>query len=81
MTQDRVQRDSFILGHHFVSYMLAVPEATVTSAMAVLSKAHLLTYSGNLVHVLDRSRLKVASCSCYDIINREYERLLNTASR
>jgi CRP-like cAMP-binding protein len=78
MTQDRVQRESFILGHHFVSYMLAAPEASVTSAMAVLSKANLLTYSGNVIHVLDRPRLKEASCSCYDIINREYDRLLNT---
>jgi hypothetical protein len=58
MTQDRVQRDSFILGYHFVSYMLAAPEARATNAIVVLSKANLLTYSGNVVHVLDRPHLK-----------------------
>ena len=79
MTRDRAQRESFILGHHFVSYMLAAPEADVESAMAVLANARLLTYSGNVIHVVDRPRLKEASCSCYDVIKREYDRLLNTS--
>lgn len=76
MTEERVQKESFILGHHFVSYMLATSTASVTSAMAVLSKAHLITYGGELISVLDRPRLEEASCSCYGIIKGEYDRLL-----
>ncbi len=78
MTQDRAQREAFMLGHHFVSYLLAVPEDRVTSAMAVLTRANLASYIGNMIHVLDRRRLEEASCSCYDIVKREYDRLLGS---
>jgi hypothetical protein len=78
MTQDRCQEDSFILGHHFVTYMLNAPEDVVMKTMAALVKAKLITYFGGRISVLDRSRLKEASCSCYDVVNREYDRLLGT---
>ena len=78
MTQDRVHEESFILGSHFISYMLAVPEAIVTSTIETLSKAKLISYVGGKIRVLDRPHLKNVSCECYDAIKREYERLLNT---
>jgi CRP-like cAMP-binding protein len=79
MTQDRVQAKSFILGRHFISYMLVVPEAIVTSTMEMLSKADLITYIGGRIHVLNRELLEEASCECYGVIKREYDRLLKTA--
>jgi CRP-like cAMP-binding protein len=79
MTQDRVQDESFILGHHFISYMLVVPEAIVTSTLETLSKAKLITYIGGRIRVLDRPHLKNVSCECYGDIQRQYERLLHTA--
>jgi hypothetical protein len=79
MTQDRVHEDSFILGRHFISYMLAAPESSVTNAIDVLSKAHLIIYTGGRMRILDRERLQQASCRCYGLIKREYDRLLNTA--
>ena len=78
MTQDRVHDESFILGHHFISYMLVVPEAIVTSTLETLSKAKLITYLGGKIRVLDRPHLKNVSCECYGDIKREYERLLHT---
>jgi CRP-like cAMP-binding protein len=79
MTQDRVHEESFILGHHFISYMLVVPEAIVTSIIETLSKAELISYIGGRIRVLDRPHLKNVSCECYGDIKREYERLLHTA--
>ena len=76
MTQDRVHGESFILGRHFISYMLVVPEAIVTSILEMLSKAKLITYIGGKIRVLDRPHLKNVSCECYGDIKREYERLL-----
>jgi Crp-like helix-turn-helix protein len=78
MTQDRCQEDSFILGHHFVTYMLNASQDVVMKTMTALTKANLITYSGGRISVLDRPRLKEASCSCYDVVNREYHRLLGT---
>lgn len=79
MTQDRVHAESFILGRHFISYMLVVPEAIVTSTIEMLSKADLITYIGGRIHILNRELLEEASCECYGAIKREYDRLLNTA--
>jgi CRP-like cAMP-binding protein len=79
MTQDRVHDQSFILGHHFISYMLVVPETTVASILETFSKAKLISYVGGRIRVLDRPHLKNVSCECYGDIKREYERLLDTA--
>ena len=79
MTQDRVHEEAFILGSHFISYMLVVPEAIVTSTIETLSKAKLISYIGGKIRVLDRPHLKNVSCDCYGDIRREYERLLDTA--
>ena len=81
MTQDRCQEDSFILRHHFVTYMLNAPEDEVMKTMTALAKANLITYFGGRISVLDRPGLKEASCRCYDVVNREYDRLLGTRKR
>jgi CRP-like cAMP-binding protein len=78
MTHDRVHMQSFILARQFLSYMLVVPEARVPIAMAALAKAHLITYIGARIHVVDRQRLEEVSCTCYGLIRREYDRLLTT---
>ena len=79
MTQDRVCDESFILGSHFISYMLVVPEAIVIGIMETLSKAKLISYTGGKIRVVDRPHLKNVSCECYGAIRREYERLFHTA--
>jgi hypothetical protein len=78
MTHDRVHDEAFILGSHFISYMLVVPEAIVTSTIETLSKARLISYNSGKIRVLDRPHLKNISCDCYGDIKREYERLLST---
>ena len=78
MTQDRVHDEAFILGSQFISYMLVVPEAIVTSTIETLTEAKLISYIGGRIRVLDRPHLKNVSCDCYGDIKREYERLLNS---
>jgi CRP-like cAMP-binding protein len=76
MTHDRVQRQSFLLGHVFLSYMLAAPESGITNAMKTLSQANLIKVLPK-IQVLDREGLENASCVCYGIIKREYDQLLS----
>ena len=80
MTQDRCHETSFILGHHFITYMLHTSKAVVTNTVNGLAQAKLLTYFGGRITILDRQRLEQASCLCYGIIQREYDRLLSTHS-
>jgi hypothetical protein len=67
-----------MLGHHYLSFMLAAPKERVTSALETLSKNGLV-HDGHRLQVLDRERLEQASCDCYRIIKHEYDRLLSAS--
>src|SRR5262249_23637303 len=76
MTHDRVGKDEFLLTQEFLAQMLGVRRSSVTVAAGLLEKAGLITYKRGRIRVLDRERLEQASCECYRIVSREYERLL-----
>ena len=76
MTQDRVGHDEFPLTQEFLAYMLGSRRASVTIAAGILARAGLIRYTRGKIQVLDRARLEEASCECYGIIQREYERLV-----
>ena len=79
MTQDRVGHDEFPLTQEFLAYMLGARRASVTIATGILASAGLIRYTRDKIHVLDRAQLEEASCECYGIIQREYERLLGNS--
>jgi len=76
MTHDRVGRDEFPLTQEFLAYMLGSRRSSVTIAAGILASAGLIYYSRGKIQVLDRARLEEASCECYGVIQREYERLI-----
>jgi CRP-like cAMP-binding protein len=78
MTQDRVGEASFMLNHHYLSFMLAAAQESVTNALEALWQNKLI-HNGHRVQVLDRKRLEGASCDCYQIMKREYDRLLTSS--
>jgi CRP-like cAMP-binding protein len=75
-THDRVGREHFLLTQEFLAQMLGVRRAGVNQAAGTLQKSGLIRYSRGRITVLDRGGLEAASCECYQIISREYERLL-----
>ena len=78
MTHDRVTSDTFNLTHEFLAFMLGVRRAGVTVAAGILQKAGLITYKRGNITVLDRPGLEGASCECYGLVRKEFERLLET---
>ena len=78
---DRVDGDEFHLTHEFLSHMLAARRASVTTPMGVLQRARLLDYRRGRITVLDGAGLEAASCECYQIITKEYERLMGGPSK
>ena len=75
-THDRVGADQFLLTQEFLALMLGVRRARVSAAAGLLRKAGLIRYARGRMTILDRPGLESASCECYRIIEREFDRLL-----
>jgi CRP-like cAMP-binding protein len=77
-THDRVEGDSFPLTQEFLAQMLGVHRPTVSIAAGILQKAGFISYVRGVITIVDRPGLESASCECYRLVVREYERLLAT---
>ncbi len=73
---DRVGSDQFLLTQEFLAQMLGVRRSGVSAAAGMLQKAGLIRYARGRITVLDRPGLESASCECYRVIKREFDRLL-----
>jgi CRP-like cAMP-binding protein len=79
MTHDRVGADEFPLTQDFLAFMLGVRRASVTVAAGMLQQAGLIRYRRGRIAILDREGLEAASCECYAVIERNYERLFGNS--
>lgn len=76
MTQDRAGVDDLQLTHEFIATMLGVRRAGVSVAANKLQAEGLINYSRGNIHILDRKGLEGFSCECYEVVRREFDRLL-----
>jgi len=80
MAHDRSEGDEFPMTHEFLSMMLGVRRAGITVAAGQLQKAGYLRYERGRITVTDRAGLEAATCECYGIVRRSYERMLGPAT-
>ena len=75
-THDRAGRDDFVLTHEFLAQMLGVRRASVSEVASAFQQAGLIEYADGRITVASRAGLEQATCECYGIITREYDRLI-----
>jgi CRP-like cAMP-binding protein len=78
---DRLPSNKLAMSHELMANMLGVRREGVTEAAGKLQAAGLIHYSRGHITVLDRSKLEAQVCECYEVVRREYDRLLPLASR
>ena len=76
MTHDRVPGDEFPLKQEFLAKMLGVRRTGISQVAGRLQRKRLIKYSRGWMSVIDRAGLERLSCECYQVVAREYRRLL-----
>jgi DNA-binding FadR family transcriptional regulator len=71
-----VDGDRLPLTHDFLAQMLGANRTSVALAAQTLQRAGLIEQRRGAVRVRDRSGLEAASCVCYGLVRRRFERLV-----
>jgi CRP-like cAMP-binding protein len=76
LSLDRLNGPELIMTQELIANMLGVRREGVTGAALQLQAAGLIQYVRGHITVLDRPGLEKRTCECYQVVKKEYDRLL-----
>jgi Mn-dependent DtxR family transcriptional regulator len=76
LSLDRLPGNQLVMTQELIANMLGVRREGVTEAAGKLQTAGLINYSRGHITVLDRPRLEAQACECYQVVKKEFDRLL-----
>ncbi|MDO9049551.1 MAG: Crp/Fnr family transcriptional regulator [Methylobacter sp.] len=76
LTLDRLPSHELTMTQELIACMLGVRREGVTAAAGNLQRAGLINYRRGHIMVLDRLGLESRSCECYNVVKKEFQRLL-----
>jgi CRP-like cAMP-binding protein len=76
LSLDRLPADELSMTQDLIANMLGVRREGVTEAAGNLQRAGLINYSRGHITVLDRPGLEARVCECYEVVRKEFRRLL-----
>ena len=76
LSLDRLAGSELVMTQELIANMLGVRREGVTEAALKLQQAGLIRYARGRIQVLDRPGLEKRTCECYDVVRKEYARLL-----
>ena len=76
LSMDRLPSNKLTMTQELIANMLGVRREGVTEAAGKLQAAGLIRYSRGHITVLDRTRLEERACECYQVVKKEFDRLL-----
>jgi len=79
LTLDRLYSHELTMTQELIACMLGVRREGITEAAGNLQRADLISYRRGHITVLDRLGLESRSCECYNVVKKEFQRLLYDA--
>ena len=76
VSMDRLVGEELVMTQELIANMLGVRREGVTEAAGKLQHDGLIRYSRGHIKILDRVKLEQRVCECYEVVKREYDRLL-----
>ena len=76
LSHDRLAGDELEMTQELIADMLGVRREGVTEAAGKLQSAGLIKYSRGRITILDRAGLEARVCECYEVVRKEFKRLL-----
>ncbi len=76
MSLDRLPSNELTMTQELIANMLGVRREGVTEAAGKLQDDGLILYKRGRITVLDRPGLEAQACECYQVVKKEFDRLL-----
>jgi len=76
MRLDRLSTNELFMTQELIANMLGVRREGVTEAAGKLQSAGLIHYRRGHITVVDRAGLEARACECYQVVKKEFDRLL-----
>ena len=76
LTLDRAPARELVMTQELVANLLGVRRESITEAAGRLQEAGYIRYRRGHIAVLDRKGLETRSCECYEVVKKEFTRLL-----
>ena len=76
IASDGVQAQTLPLTHDYLAIMLGMRRAGVTEACVLLRNMGFIDYIRGRIQITNRQGLEDKACECYQIVKKEYDRLL-----
>ena len=73
---DRIRSNRLQMTQELIANMLGVRRQGVAGAARALRNAKAIDYDRGLITILDRKKLEARVCECYEVVKREYDRIL-----
>ncbi len=76
LSLDRLASNELAMTQELIANMLGVRREGVTEAAGKLQAAGIVKYRRGKITVIDRPALEARSCECYEVVKKEFDRLL-----
>jgi CRP-like cAMP-binding protein len=76
LSLDRLPTNELTMTQELIANMLGVRREGVTEAAGALQRAGLIRYSRGKITVVDRPGVEARVCECYQVVKKEFDRLL-----